>query len=132
SGRAAVYAWHLRRIEDALGNIVVFDWIRDRAQLYLSRVAYGAYEVRFSYEPRPDPSHWARAGFVVLTALRCARVELHLTTDASTLLRRWTLTYAQAPGNGVSLMSSVAMTGFDADGARVEAPILMLTYSEPK
>src|SRR5262249_61790605 len=49
------FAWHLERIEDALGNAAVFTWTRDGDQLYLSKLAYGAYEVRFQYEPRPHP-----------------------------------------------------------------------------
>ena len=129
-GRTAVYAWHLASIEDPLGNLAIFTWARDQRQLYLSKVAYGAYELRFQYESRPDPVRWARCGFEIVTALRCNSIELHLTTDASSLVRRWTLGYTQAAGNAASLLSTVQLSGFGSDGSRLDAPALELTYSD--
>src|SRR6266851_743468 len=69
AGAAVVYAWHLARIEDALGNAVSFSWMRDGNQLYLTRIVYSSYEVRFQYQSRPDPQRWGRAGFLITTAL---------------------------------------------------------------
>ena len=124
-----VFAWHLERIEDALGNAATFTWLRDGRQLYLSRLDYGVYSVQFAYAPRPDPLRSGRAGFLTLTALRCESIELRLPTDAQPLLRRWTLTYAQAEGNGASLLASVAMAGFDPTGGTLAAPALTLGYT---
>ena len=112
---AKVYAWHLERVEDALGNSATFEWQRDGNQLYLNVVSYGGYEVRFHYETRLDPFRWGRAGFSVLTRLRCDRIELHLTGDPQPLLRRWALSYTQG-ANNCSLLARITMSGFDASG----------------
>jgi RHS repeat-associated protein len=127
-----VYAWHLERIEDALGNEARFVWQRHGGQLYLATVAYGAYEARFTYEPRPDPVRWGRAGFTITTAQRCARIELHLSGAAASLLRRWSLSYVESAGNGASLLTKVELSGFDASGNAQTAPPLTLGYSESR
>src|SRR5260370_668184 len=124
------YAWHLERIEDALGNDAIFTWMRDGNQMYLTRVAYGIYEIRFHYVPRPDSIRWGRAGFPVVTALRCDTIELHLPTEASSLLRRWTLAYRQAEANGASLLTGVTLSGFDDAGKRLAAPPISLDYAK--
>ncbi len=129
AGGGRVFAWHLERFEDPLGNMVTFGWRRDGDQLYLERVAYGAYVAHLEYEPRPDVLRWGRAGFLITTALRCRAIELHLPEEAQPLLRRWTLAYSQAPGNGTSLLNEVVLSGFDADGAQLDAPPLRLGYS---
>src|SRR6516162_1572109 len=75
SDAGKIFAWHLQRIEDPLGNAATFTWTRDANQLYLASIAYGAYLVTFQYEARPDPIRWNRAGFAIRTALRCASIE---------------------------------------------------------
>lgn len=135
SGRLAdetetrVFAWHLERIEDALGNAATFTWVRDNSQLYLSKLAYGAYEVRFTYENRPDPIRWGRSGFLVKTNLRCASIELHLPSAPQSLVRRWTLGYTQLQPSGASGLSLVTLTGFDEAATPLSAPRLKLAYS---
>ncbi len=132
SGNVQVYAWHLERIEDSLGNAVLFEWRREGVQLYLAKASYGAYEVRFAYSTRPDTLRWGRAGFLITTTLRCDGIELHYVPDAAnSLLRRWAFTYTQASGNGASLLTKVTLSGFGADGTRLDAPALTLGYSQP-
>ena len=126
---AATYAWHLQRIEDALGNIVTFTWDRDSNQLYLATVAYGAYRIALTYEPRPDVLRWGRCGFLVTTQRRCSRLELSLPRENQPTLRRWRLDYAQHELNAASLLAKVTLTGFDAAGGALEAPPLALGYS---
>lgn len=126
-----VYAWQLQRIEDALGNIATVTWRREgtQPQLYLASIAYGGYELRFTYETRPDTLRWGRAGFLLDTILRCTAIELHVVTAAATLTRRWRLAYTQAAANGASLLSTITLTGFAEDGTTLDAPMLRLGYS---
>jgi hypothetical protein len=129
TGATVVFAWHLTRIEDPLGNSAIFTWTRDGAQLYLSKVTYGAWEVRIIYENRADSTRWGRAGFEIITAQRCHSIELHLTTDTASLVRRWTLGYTQADSNNTSLLSTVILSGLGPDGSRLDTPPLTLGYS---
>lgn len=129
AGTSKIYAWHLERIEDALGNVVHFTWLRDSNQLYLSKLSYGVYEVQFHYEHRPDPIRWGRAGFLITTTLRCTDIELHLPAEAQPLIRRWTLTYTQDEANGCSLVSGVILSGFDEHNKRLDTPPLRLGYT---
>lgn len=123
------FAWHLERIEDALGNKVTFHWQREGAQLYLAAVAYSIYEARLHYGPRPDVQRWGRAGFLISTALRCERIELHLPSSPQPLLRRWTLDYTNEAANGCSLLEGVTLSGLDEAGSQLDAPRLRLGYS---
>ncbi len=101
-------AWHLERIEDALGNTAEFSWLRDGESLYPEWIGYGPYEISFGYE-----------------ASRCVRIDLRCPAEPQPLVRRWTFGYS-----GASL-TSVTMTGFDADGEAETAPVLRLSYTEP-
>ncbi|MDT7803030.1 MAG: hypothetical protein QOI78_6463 [Actinomycetota bacterium] len=122
-GRSGSHAWHLERTEDALGNTAAFGWAHHSGQAYLARISYGPYEVDFAYEPRPDILNLGR----VTTALRCSRIELRVPSAARPLVRRWALGYDV--DDGASVLTSVALTGFDARGAEAAAPVLRLAYA---
>lgn len=129
AGLTQVYAWHLEQIADPIGNIAQFTWKRDQSQLYLSAIRYGIYLLQLNYEARPDSMRWGRAGFMVVTALRCASIELRMPSAKQPLLRRWTLTYEQDPGNGASMIAGVTLSGFAEDNTSLDAPQLKLGYS---
>lgn len=129
NGITKVFSWHLEEIEDALGNKVKFTYNRDKNQLYLARINYSIYSVRFDYEERPDPVLNGRPGFLVTTRLRCRRVELWVNTPAQTLTRRWELAYAQNSSGGHSLLHQVKMIGYDETGQTVSLPVLTLDYT---
>lgn len=129
-GTPLTYAWHLERINDALGNSAAFTWLRDGGQLYLSTVSYGAYQVVFHYQNRGDVRRWARVGFLISTRLRCDTIELRMPAVAQPLLRRWTLTYMQHRANGCSLLNQVTLSGFDANGGRLDAPPVRFDYAD--
>ncbi|SED74789.1 YD repeat-containing protein [Amycolatopsis tolypomycina] len=121
--------WYLDRTEDAFGTTTAFAWAHHSGQAYLTRVSYGPYEVEFTYEPRPDVLRRGRGGTLVTTALRCARIDLRVPGSARPLVRRWTLGYDADDVTGASLLTSVALTGFDAQGAETAAPVLRLAYT---
>ncbi|MEZ4684264.1 MAG: FG-GAP-like repeat-containing protein, partial [Caldilineaceae bacterium] len=104
-------------------------WRRDGEQLYLDTMTYGPYQMQFVWEARPDNIRSGRAGFLIVTALRCAAIELHLPASAQPLLRRWSLQYTQDETNGASLLRSVTLRGFDEAMTQLDAPALQLDYS---
>ena len=125
--------WLLDRIEDNLGTTASLVWEADGPQRYLASVAYGPFEVRLAYEPRPDVLRWSRAGFVLVTDRRCAGVELHLADPPAgepSLVRRWSLGYTPADPSGASLLTSVLLTGVAADSTTLDAPALRLGYAD--
>ena len=121
--------WYLDRTEDAFGTTATFDWAHHSGQAYLTRVSYGPYEVEFAYEPRPDVLRRGRGGTLVTTALRCARIDLRVPASARPLVRRWTFGYDADDVTGASLLTSVALTGFDTQGTETAAPVLRLAYA---
>ncbi|MGW3963382.1 RHS repeat domain-containing protein [Amycolatopsis sp. NPDC005003] len=121
--------WYLDRTEDAFGATATFGWAHHSGQAYLTRVSYGPYEVEFTYEPRPDVLRRGRGGTLVTTALRCARIDLRVPTSTRPLVRRWTLGYDADDVTGASLLTSVALTGFDTHGTETAAPVLRLAYA---
>lgn len=124
-----VFAWHLERIEDALGNSATFKWMRNENQLYLLSIVYDTYEVRLNYQSRPDVVRYGRAGFLISTTLRCKAIELLLPSSSQPLLRRWSLSYDQDESNGCSLLTSIVLSGFGDDSSALDAPPLKLGYS---
>lgn len=125
------WAWLLHGIEDNLGNRVEFSWRAAGAQRYLESIAYGPYRVALQYEARPDPLRWGRGGFLLQTEERCIALELHLTGAPASLVRRWALGYAAGVPNGASLLASLTLHGFGADGSELVAPPLKLGYTGP-
>jgi hypothetical protein len=125
------WAWLLHAIEDNLGESTTFTWRVADTQRYLDTVSWGPFELRFGYQPRPDVLRWGRGGFLLTTAERCAAIELHLPGDAQPLIRRWTLGYDVSPLNQASLLASVGLTGFAADGSSLAAPPVTLAYTAP-
>ena len=127
----ATWAWLLHEIEDNLDERTTFTWRTAGAQRYLDRIAWGPFEVRFGHEARPDVLRWGRGGFLLTTSERCSTIELHLPAEASSLLRRWSLGYTPSPLTGASQLTSVALSGFAADGSHLDAPPLQLGYTSP-
>jgi RHS repeat-associated protein len=127
-----VFAWHLQRIEDPLGAAVDLQWHQDQGQLYLDSLSYAGYDLRFDYEQRPDTLRDGRAGFLITTAFRCARITLRLRADAQPVLRRWDLHYIQHAANGSSLLDSVTLVGVGADGSTVSAPPVRMAWTAPQ
>lgn len=127
-GIPKTFCWYIEEIEDNLGYKVNYSYLRDGNALYLERIDYSIYTVKFNYEERVDPHLNGRAGFLVTTKLRCKSIELLLNTSSSPLVRRWDLTYSNA-NNGHSLLQQVKLTGYDEDGESTSLPVLSLDYT---
>lgn len=149
---AHVAAWLLTSTEDTFGNAIRYGYAPDPArpddpQRYPDRIAYADFgdraapghlvEVRLVWQPRPDTHTDRRAGFPVTTGQRCQALETWLTADGGHKTRTVALGYAgsAAPaaaaspaGNGVSLLTTVQVTGHDGDSTQ-SLPPLTLGYS---
>lgn len=111
-----VFGWLCEEQTDQAGNTITYRYLRDANQLYLSEVAWSIFAVRLVYEPRPDALHSGRSGFGVVTALRCARIERHVTRPTPTLCAAHVLRYSQAAGSALSLLVEVRLEADDPDG----------------
>lgn len=128
-----VFGWRITRTEDALGNVIRYDYRRDHGQEpghtwdapLLARISYADYgdraepsflvAVDFDYESRPDAFSDHRSGFEVRTSLRCrtVRVTTHAADGIARVARECRFTYQQAGFNGVSLLTRVDVVGID-------------------
>jgi RHS repeat-associated protein len=125
---ARIFAWYLDEERDAAGNPILYSYRRDQNRLYLDEVQYSVFRIRFSYEARGDSIRNGRSGFSRVTALRCSAVELHCDRLAPTLMRSYTLTYAQAQ-NGASLLVRFSLSATDGI-VSASAPELTFDYSD--
>ncbi len=123
-----VFAWCLDEQRDPAGNAIEYHYRRDGDRLYLADVEYGIFRLAFSYEARPDVLHDGRTGFARHTALRAARIDLHCSRLAPTVMRSWHLGYRQA-ANGCSLLTDVGQSA-TRDGDLATMPSLSFTYSD--
>src|SRR5262249_4880014 len=88
---------------------------------------HSVFSLRFVYEARPDVLRNGRCGFERKTALRAARIELHCDRLAPTLMRTYSLHYAEA-ANGVSLLARVVLSA-TVNGETASFPELRFDYS---
>ncbi|MCU1348329.1 MAG: hypothetical protein JWO56_1359, partial [Acidobacteria bacterium] len=130
-GAPRTFEWLASSTRDTSGNEVRYSYIRDRGALYLSVVAYAAFDIRFEYEPRPDPSVSRRAGFPTVQALRCHTIEVRRPADLQPVIRRYRLEYADEISP--ALLRRVSMRGFkhqpDGTVSEIDSPAVELTYS---
>lgn len=125
-----VFAWLLDTETDAAGNEIHYTYQRRNNQLCLRQVSWGIYNLSFVYEERPDTLHDGRAGFPIRTTWRCAAIELRCERLAQPVLKRYNLSYTQASGSDISLLTEVQLTGFDEAGNSEEFPAIRLSYSQ--
>ncbi|HET8660593.1 MAG TPA: SpvB/TcaC N-terminal domain-containing protein [Micromonosporaceae bacterium] len=144
-----IFAWRLTETRDPFGNVVRYEYRTDEGagnghrwrQPLLHRVAYADYDsggqtrylytVSFDYEDRPDAFSSYRAGFEVRTTRRCRAVTASVHTGPERPVRRYELSYATDPYNGVSLLRAVTVVGFDDAGMPWSGmPPLTFTYSQ--
>jgi hypothetical protein len=122
-----VFAWRITQTRDPLGNLIRYDYLRDRGeqaghvwdQPLVSHICYADYgdraapsflvSVEFDYEPRPDSCSEYRAGFEIRTSLRCRaiRVATHAADGVTRPVREYRFTYRQAAFNGASLLARI-------------------------
>jgi RHS repeat-associated protein len=124
-----VLAWLVEQETDQAGNPITFSWLRDEGRAYLDTVDWGIWSLRFLYEDRPDVLHEGRCGFSVRTALRCAAIERRCNRLAQPVVARYSLTYEEAEGSRLSLLTAVRLTGIGENGTEEDAPLLRLGYT---
>ncbi|WP_298795489.1 SpvB/TcaC N-terminal domain-containing protein [uncultured Pseudonocardia sp.] len=120
------FAWYVDEESDQAGNAITYGYRRDGDRLFLDEVRYSIFSLRIGYTPRPDVLRNGRAGFLRVTGLRAAGLELHCTRQAPTLMRSWRLHYEQAD-NGSSLLTRIAQVA-ERDGEVAAMPELTFAY----
>jgi RHS repeat-associated protein len=141
-----VAAWRLTQSRDPFGNLIQYQYLRDRAssgshswdQLYPRRIQYADYtdpkgaqqflvSLFFEYgeatpgDPstipqRPDAFSSYRSGFEIRTRWRCSKITVFTHAAQDMPVRAYALTYDQDPFNGLSLLSQVQLIGYDDSG----------------
>ena len=113
-----VFRWHLDRMVDPNGNVIIFDYekLDDSAQVYVKRIVYNetdetAMEVRFKHEPRPDVITDFRPRFELKTAYRCTETAVLVGGE---VVRSYKLSYdAPSSWRPLSLLASITIVGRD-------------------
>lgn len=133
-----IFAWKLTETKDPFGNLIRYDYGRDRGdangrrwdQPLLRRIRYVDYgdpadnlflvHVDFVYEAdeRPDPFSDYRAGFEIRGTKRCRSIKVSTHTADGKLhnVREYRFAYESDPNNGVSLLRQMDIIGYDDEG----------------
>lgn len=131
------FAWYLKKVEDVYGNAILFTYIKNEAQIYLSRIEYTSNDlvspalpankfIVFNYDNRTDKLYSYRSGWKIATTKRLSSIEVYLdgTLDEN-LVWRYELSYGNVSSNtGRSLLRSI--TVYDKTGASL--PPKTFTY----
>ena len=143
-----VAGWRVTETRDPHGNVVRYDYLADRGdepghtwnQPLVARISYADYgdpaapsflvQVRFDYEPRPDPFSTYRSGFEIRTTQRCRtiRVVTQAADGVSRVACEYRFSYETAAFNGASLLTRVDVVGIDGT-AEEATPPLRFAYS---
>jgi RHS repeat-associated protein len=115
---ARVFKWCLDRVEDANGNWMSIEYVKDRGELYPARIAYAGNRglapsntVLFHLEDRPDWAFLCTTNFGVATAKRLKTIEVRA---GGVLVRAYALAYTLSPSTGRSLLADVRHFGTDS------------------
>ena len=122
-------AWLIDRCTDSSGNAIVYTWLEDGAARLPQTIAWGSYQIVFQYETRPDLVIDGSYGEPFTIDKRCSSIELHVTTEAQSVVRSWVLLYLDNAGRGRSLLGTIREQGHAADGSILAAPDRSFTYS---
>jgi hypothetical protein len=132
------FAWKLTLTKDPFGNRIEYLYEdRDAGQSaqdghawdqpLLTQIRYADYDdgaglkflvtITFAYEDgRDDPHSDYRAGFEIRTTKRCKSILVETHADTKRPVRKYQLGYGSDVYNGVSLLESIALVGFDDQG----------------
>jgi RHS repeat-associated protein len=144
-----VFAWKLTEIHDPLGNLITYIYDTDVGesgnrrwrQPLLQAIGYAdapadddstrfLATVTLEDEAREDAFSSYSAGFEIRTTRRYRTITTAVHTDREQLVRRYELGYDSDPYNGVSLLTSVEVVGFDdGGGEHRDLPPVTFAYS---
>ncbi|HKY36566.1 MAG TPA: SpvB/TcaC N-terminal domain-containing protein [Polyangiaceae bacterium] len=105
SGDLGTFRWYLKEVRDSQGHRLVYDYEREGSCAYLTGASWvfvGAvarYHAALNYDTRPDPTSDGKPGFEVACDKRLRGLKV---TVAGEQLRRYSLTYEDELGGGVS------------------------------
>ncbi|MGA2736451.1 MAG: toxin TcdB middle/N-terminal domain-containing protein [Bryobacteraceae bacterium] len=122
-------AWLLDSSSDSSGNVVKYTWLNDSGSLLPNTATWGTYQLVFLYEARPDLLVNGAYGAPIRTTQRCNAIELHVTTEAVSLVRSWQLLYDDDNGLGRSFLATIREQGHAADGTILAAPDRTFGYT---
>jgi RHS repeat-associated protein len=122
-------AWLIDRCTDSSGNAITYQWLDVGGAKVPQSIAWGTYQLLFRYETRPDAVVDGSFGAPLVLDKRCSSIELHVTTEQPSLVRSWTLLYADEGGRGRSLLATIREQGHAADGSPLAAPDRTYAYS---
>ncbi|WP_239341091.1 SpvB/TcaC N-terminal domain-containing protein [Frankia sp. CiP3] len=143
-----IFTWKLTETRDPLGNVIVYEYDADAGEFenhrwrqpLLRTIRYGDHtapdgtlrflaSVTFGTEERPDPFSSYTAGFEIRTTRRYRTIATAVHADVDQAVRRYELSYKSDPYNGVSLLTGVAVIGFDdAGGEHRDLPPVSFGY----
>jgi RHS repeat-associated protein len=129
-----IVEWLVERSTDTLGNTIRYSYLIDQNVAYPSSIRYADYEVRFTYESRPDSRYDGRSGFLRRRALRCSHLQIVLDPGPSErVIRTYFFIYTISPRNAVSLLNDIrhVANGPAGDGSDdVSRPTIHFDYSD--
>lgn len=120
SAGAGTVQWALDQVIDPSGNTILYRYLRDNGELYLSRIDYTAAggvsprrAVLFHYELRPDIEYRPGGPFNSIVYFRLRTVEVVADVTTGQRAGAWRLGYAQSANSSRSLLTSITRYGSD-------------------
>ena len=118
-----VYKWMLEEIRDLNDNYIKFEYFKDGAQIYPSKIKYtgtgstdGIFEVEFLRSSRTDINKSYKTGFLVTTSYRISEIQSKV---SGTWVHKYALAYTTGNNGYRSLLSSITESGQTESGTGI-------------
>ncbi|MES2668265.1 MAG: toxin TcdB middle/N-terminal domain-containing protein [Patescibacteria group bacterium] len=132
SDSSQVYRWYLQEIRDTNGNFVNYEYAKNGAFIYPSKVTYtgngsspGIFEVEFLREARTDIATSSKAGFLVTSNQRISEIQAKVN---GSWVRKFVLSYTTADNSRRSIINTITESGKDDIGTITTLPVTDFDY----
>ena len=128
-----VFKWFLEKSLDPVGNEIVYEYVKDNGQPYISKIKYANkddsyhYSIDFIYGAREDVLKSFKSSFLVTQSKLCT--EIQIKSDDSFIVRSYELLYETQSESKLSLLSEIRQHGENGDDLVPPMPPIKFTYS---
>ena len=127
-----VFKWMLEEVRDSNGNFIAYEYIKDYAQIYPSKIKYsshdscpGIFEIEFLNEARSDSGISRQSAFEVKTNYRIKEINVKADNEWT---RKYILGYTAGDNGTKSLLESIVESTRDELGNIITMPPDTFSY----
>ncbi len=136
SSTSEIHTWYLTEVVDVFGNSIKYTYSKDDNFVYPQSIFYtnhlnqpGIYEVRFTFENRPDQLESYQTGYLIKNNKRMFGTEVFVNGNKT---KNFAFRYSLGVNGKRSLLAGIIESAFGENGTQTTLPETVFTYSQPQ